>query len=458
MPSSHATPSAILSAAQKLRATMKGNVLLADDDGYAQVRAIWNGAVEHRPAIIASCKSSDDVRAGLRVAQEYGIHLSVLGGGHDWAGRGLRHGGLVLDLSPMRHVAIDPAARVATVAGGATAADVMTAAAPYGLAGVTANVGAVGMAGFALAGGYGPLTTRYGLAIDNLLGIEIVLPDGSIVLADESSNDDLFWALRGGGGNFGVVTSMRFRLHPVTELLAGIILFPWSEASSALKNYNDILASAPDELSLLCGCVPGPDGTPLLFVGPVWSGDIQHGEEAIKAVEAIGTPVHTQVGPMSYSAILGMYDAQVVKGNHYAVETRWLPELGPDAISALISAGSKRTSALSFMALHHFHGAGLNVAPDATAFNLRERHFMVEIVAAWVPGTDEESAAHRKWVSDASALLAPHALPGQYPNFLLQDSHKEARFAYGNNSDRLCRIKRKYDPQNIFSSATPMPR
>lgn len=203
-----------LAAAQELRESMQGAVVVHGEEAYDAVRHIWNGAVDHRPAVFALCERVEDVQKAVRVARAYNIPLSVRGGGHDWAGRALRHQGLVIDLSRMRHVEVDAGAKVATVAGGATAADVTGAAGSYGLAAVTPNVGAVGMAGFLLAGGYGPLTSRFGLGIDNLLGAELVLADGRRVWADTSQNDELFWAIRGGGGNFGVVTSMRLRLHP----------------------------------------------------------------------------------------------------------------------------------------------------------------------------------------------------------------------------------------------------
>jgi FAD/FMN-containing dehydrogenase len=226
-------------AARDLREAMQGTVALSGDSAYARSIAIWNGAVTRQPALIAMCESATNVQAALRVARANDFSVSIRGGGHDWAGRSLCDGGLVIDLSAMRGVTVDVNAKVATAAGGATATDVGAAVSPYGLAAVTGNVGAVGMAGFLLAGGYGPLTTRFGLGLDNLVGAEIVLADGRLLTADASQNTDLFWALGGGGGNFGVVTSMRLCVHPVGELLAGFILFPWSEAQPVLRGLGD---------------------------------------------------------------------------------------------------------------------------------------------------------------------------------------------------------------------------
>jgi FAD binding domain/Berberine and berberine like len=447
----------VSTAASELRALMQGEVLLPGDDDYLNARQIWNGAVEHRPAMFAQCKTVKDVQTAVRAARTHGLPLSVRGGGHDWAGRALCHEGLVIDLSMMREVTVDATVNVATMAGGATAADVSAAISRHGLAAVTGNVGAVGMAGLLLGGGYGPLTTRFGLALDNLLGAEVVLADGRLVIADTSQNSDLFWALRGGGGNFGVVTSMRIRVHPVGKLLAGMILFPWSDAESVLRGYAEIMSSAPDELSVLAGLLPGPDGGPVVFIGPIWSGEPGQGREFMARLMSIGKPIISEIGPMSYAELMGLYDAQVVNGRHYALQTRWLADLIPEVISAVVRGGTARTSPLSFIVLLHFHGAGTRVAPDATAFGLRRKHFLMEIVAAWDPTSNENGAIHRQWLSDVSSHLAPLALRGGYPNFLTEDDSEQLGSAYGNNASRLRDLKRRYDPDNVFSSTIPLP-
>jgi hypothetical protein len=321
---------------------------------------------------------------------------------------------------------------------------------------VTGNVGAVGMAGFLLAGGYGPLTTRFGLAIDNLLGAEVVLADGRRVWADESKNRDLFWALRGGGGNFGIVTSIRIRLHPVSQILAGFIMFPWTEADTVLRGHAEIMSSAPDELSVLAGELTGPDGNPVLFLAPIWTGKRAKGEKYVARMESLGKPILSQVAPMSLAELHGLYDSKVVNGRHYDLRTRWLADLTPDLISAITAAGSSRTSQYSIIALHHFHGVGTQVAPDATAFCMRRDHFLIEIIAAWQPGSLVEAELHRQWMSDLSRALAPHALPGGYAGFLTSDSHDQIAHAYRRNALRLRDVKRKFDPDNIFSSAIPL--
>ena len=328
---------------------------------------------------------------------------------------------------------------------------------PYGLAAVTANVGGVGMAGFLTAGGYGGLTTRFGLAIDNLLEAHLVLADGRVVWTNATHNEDLFWAIRGGGGNFGVVTSMRIRLYPVREFLAGLILFPWSEAHNVLRRYAEMMFSPPDELSMHAGQLPTPDGSKVLFVTPLWTGEAAQGKKHISRIERLGAALSTQIAPMNFSELLNLYNSRIGDGRHYALRTLWLDDLTPDVISAAVAAGAVRTSPHSFMVFQHFHGPGTRVAPDATAFGLRRTHFMMEIGAAWEPGAEAEGTPHRQWASDLSSSLAPLSLPGGYANFLTPDDHDQIDAAYGNNARRLRELKRKFDPDNVFSSAIPLP-
>jgi FAD/FMN-containing dehydrogenase len=431
-----------------------GSVFLPGEADYARASRIWNGAVEHKPAVVVRCRTADEVRLAVRAARLRNFPLSVRGGGHDWVGRSLRHEGMVLDLSAMRRVVVDAKTRVATVAGGATATDVAGAARPYGLAAVTGNCGGVGMSGLTLGGGYGPLTPRFGLALDNLLAAEVALEDGSLVKADPDNNADLFWALRGGGGNFGVVTSMLVRLHDLREVLAGLILFPWSEARTVLRGYARFMSDAPDDLSVLAGLLPTPNGKPAVLLSPCWTGETADGERVMRDLKALGNPFHARVQSMTYAELLSLYDAHVVNGWHYAVETRWLGDLVPDAIEALVAAGEQRTSPLSMVAIHHFHGAGTRVPPTATAFGLRRPHFMLEVVAAWEGG---DGNIHRDWARELSTSLAPFALPGGYANLLAPDAHEQIAAAYGDNAERLKSVKQRFDPAGVFTSATPLP-
>jgi FAD/FMN-containing dehydrogenase len=448
----------ISTCAAELRAVMPDRVALPGDELYDAGCRVWNGAVHHRPKLIAFCERQEDVQAAVGAARRHGLPLSVRGGGHDWAGRALRDEGLVIDLTRMRDVAVDPRARAATVAGGALAKDVAAAAGAHGLVAALGNCGTVGMAGLTLGGGYGPLSGTCGLAADNLLGAEIVLADGRRVTTGPDEEPDLFWALRGGGGNFGVVTSLRVRLHPGQTLLAGSIIYPWNEANLVLRRYTALAATTPDELGLSVGLMTGPNGDQVVMIVPLWNGDPHRGERVMADVQALGTPLSAQVGPATYSDMLAQYDAWVegVDGSHWDVRTRWLPALTANTADAIIAAKTHAVSPLCSVFWHHFHGAATRMAPDGTAFGMRREHIMVEILAGWKPDGDD-GAAHRRWARDLWESLAPSALPGGYANMLRPDNREQVAEAYGNNAARLRALKRRLDPDSVFTSAIPLP-
>ncbi|MET1026818.1 MAG: FAD-binding oxidoreductase [Dongiaceae bacterium] len=426
-------------------------------EGYAQATRIWNGAVEHRPGLVVHCLTVDDIQLSLAAAQAQGIQVSVRGGGHDWVGRALRPGGLVIDLSGMRRVAVDVDAHEARIDGGVTGSDVAAATADCGLVALTANIGAVGMAGLLLGGGYGPLTTRFGLTTDSLIAADVVLADGRLVTTDASHEPDLFWALRGGGGNFGVVASMRIRLYEVEELLAGVIMFPWSDAQSVMRGYGDLMSSLPDELAINLAMSVGPAGEPVIALAPVWSGERQEGEALIANLQNLGKPILTKIGPTPLGEMLSQNDARFVSGRHYATHTCWLRDLTPQAVSTLIAGFEARTSPLTTIVTHHFRGPGTDVPTDATAFGMRVEHFTVLVYCAWEPSPSIDPAVHRRWAADLPVRLAPWALPGAYANLLAPGAHAQIGAAYGANAPRLNKLKRKYDPNNVFSSAIPLP-
>jgi FAD/FMN-containing dehydrogenase len=446
------------SCAEELRACISGRVTLPGDEFYDEGCRVWNGAVSRRPAIIALCKRPEDVQAAVRAAQRHGLPLSVRGGGHDWAGRALRDDGLVIDLTGMRDVAVDPRARVATVGGGARAKDVAAAAGAQGLVAALGNCGTVGIAGLTLGGGYGPLSGACGLAADNLLGAEIVLADGRRATTGPDAEPDLYWALRGGGGNFGVVTSLKVRLHPVRDMLAGSIVYNWNEAEQVLRRYAAFAATAPDELGVSVGVMPGPDGEPAIMVFPLWNGERRQGERVMEDVRAFGAPLSAQIGPATYGDLLAQFDAWVeaADGCHWEIRTRSLPAITEGVAEAIIAAKARAATPLCTVFWHHFHGAATRMAPDSAAFGQRREHFMVEIVAGWKPDGDD-GAAHRRWAQDLSQSLAPFALPGGYANLLGPDNREQAARAYGGNAARLRALKRRFDPDGVFASAIPLP-
>ncbi len=310
------------------------------------------------------------------------------------------------------------------------------------------------MAGLTLGGGYGPLTPRCGLALDNLLGAEVVLADGRRIMADPLEHPDLFWALRGGGGNFGVVTAMRVRLHSISDVIAGLIVYPWSDAASVLRGYADMAVSFPDELTVLLGVLSGPDGRPVLFLAPTWSGSQSQGELVIAKLEGLGTPLQAHIDVMTCGDAVGRFDAHSVSGRHCALETRWLPALTPHVISALIAAGETITSPYSAIVLQHFRGAPTRIPSGVTAFAMRREHFLLEVVAMWEAGPADDS--HRQWVHAVGEAFGRSALPGGYPNLLGPDEHDRIAVAYGSNLIRLRDVKRRFDPDFVFTSAIPL--
>ena len=438
-------------AVRALRPHFGERLLLTGDSGFASARRVWNAAVTRQPAAMARCRDSADVSLAVRAARDNGVPLSVRAGGHDWAGRALCDAGLVVDLTPMRGVTVDAAARTATVQGGATAADLLGATAPHGLAAATGVVGSVGMAGLTTVGGYGPLTGHCGLALDNLLDADVVLADGSTVTAGPDGDSELWWALRGGGGNFGVVTRLRYRLHDVPAVLTGMLMFPPPEAGRILAGYAEIVAEAPDDLTVLTGFLPGPQGRPVPFLCPFWCGaDLVEGERAVARLRSLGNPVVDHIAAMPLAAALGLFDANIVDGNHYLLRSRWIPDMSPAAADALAAGAAGSSSPFSTLFVNMFHGAAARVDPAATAFANRVPHHVVEVIAVWPPG--DSADRHRDWADSMARALDPVALPGGYPNVLGPGDDERARASYGGNLARLLAAKRRYDPAGVFSA------
>ncbi|BCL33180.1 FAD-binding oxidoreductase [Streptomyces aurantiacus] len=432
-----------------------GRVVTAGPDHDAG-RHVWNGAVSSRPGVIVRCADPDDARNAVLAARESGVPLSVRGGGHDWAGRALNDGGLTIDLAGLRRVTVDPVAQVAEVSGGATAADLARAVEPFGLTAVTGTAGSVGMAGLTLGGGYGPLSGRFGLALDNLVSADLVLADGSVVTVDDEREPDLFWALRGGGGNFGLVTALRVRLHRVPTLLSGIVMYSWDQAATVLAGLADAVPETPDELTVQFGVLRGPGGDPVVFVAPTWSGDdAAAGERALARLGSFGTPLVSQLAPTTMPEKLAVIDAQFPFGRHAEIRPRSVPALTTGVRDVLHLAGSSLTSPHSAVSVHCLHGAAARVPVTETAFGNRDPHLMIEIIALWEPD-DVQAKGHRAWADDLTSALEPEALPGGYPNLLGPDEAARAAHAYGPNTERLLAVKRRFDPDHVFR-AIPLP-
>src|SRR5262245_27278636 len=426
------------------------------NDRDARATAIWAKS-DHTPRAIAHCQSAADVQAAIRAARNCDLPLSVRGGGHDWAGRALCDG-LVIDLSGMNRVELYPEISTARAAGGTRASGFLEAIEPFGKAAVTGACGPVGMAGLALGGGYGPLIGRYGLALDNLLAIEVVLSDGRMVNAHKGDEQELFWALRGGGGNFGVVTNMHFQVHYLPSVRSGMLVYPFAEARTVLEGCADIAASAPDDLTVQLGFVNGADGEPVVLVVPTWCGPAEEGEGRVVPFLTLGTLLAGAAQTMSYKASLAAFDHYIVNGQRTFMQTCWLPALDGGSITPFIEAMKRAISPGCALFTHEFKGQASRVPTDATAFRLRCDHVLVEILATIDERADEqEERRHREWTRDALRAFDAVALPGGYPNLLARSDVDRAAHSFGANADRLIRAKRHYDPDNVFRSTIPLP-
>jgi hypothetical protein len=380
-----------------------------------------NGTEDNWLAVIARCKTRLDVQSALRTARAHGLSVVVRGGEHEAAGSAVTPGELVVDLSAMQKVEVNPDTRVAIVAGGATVRDVAIAAAVQGLVPVSGICSSDRMAGVNLDDGYGPLLGRYGRAADNVLEAEIALKGGQHVLVNAARNRDLFRALCAGGMDLGVVTSLHVRLRALPSLLAGMIFYPWSDAELVLHGYSVLAALAPDYLTVSAGIVSAADGNPLLFIAPTWCGELEEGEHVLAALQAFGNPLGAIVGPMSYPGLLAMHDRYIATGPRRCKRRRHLPALTDRAISAIIAAANARTSPLSAIVLHYCRGAAMRAHVEVGAYGIQEGHFLIEAIAAWDPTADGNDAGHKLWAQNLLDALAPAVPAGDYTSLLGRD-------------------------------------
>jgi FAD/FMN-containing dehydrogenase len=426
-------------------------ILRPEDSGYDAARAIHNGLIDRRPAMIVRCRSADDVVAALALARDEGLDVSVRGGGHNVAGRAVSDGGVMIDLSEMRAIAVDPDRNTLTAGGGATWAELNDAAAAHGLAVTGGAISSTGIGGLTLGGGLGWLMAKYGLAADNVLSAELVTANGEVLGVDDESHPDLMWALRGGGGNFGVATTFTYRVHPLSMITGGLIAHPVDAAPELLRFYRDASARASDDLTVFAGLVPAPDGSGHKLAAFVicHTGTPEAAEQELAPYKAFGSPLVTEVGPMPYPVINTMLDAGFPKGSlHY-----WLSSFTNGLTDALIDTAVERyasvPSPMTPMLFEHFHGAVTRVEPTATAVPHREAGWNLLIPSVWTDPAD--TAANIAWAKDTHAALKPELSERRWLNYLGDDQGEDAiRGAYGPNYDRLRELKRRYDPENVF--------
>jgi FAD/FMN-containing dehydrogenase len=441
-------------------ATRTTELLAPGDEGYDEARKVWNGAIDRCPALIARCGHTADVAAALRLARERDLPVAVRGGGHGVAGLAVCDDGLVVDLSPMRAIAVDPARRVARAHAGVLWGELDGATQEHGLATVGGIVTHTGIAGLTLGGGIGWLMRRHGATADNLLSAEVVTADGEVVRAAEDENAELLWGLRGGGGNFGVVTSFEYRLHEVgPTVLAGPIYWALEDAPEVLRFYRDYIARAPDELTTIVSLRHAPPspllppelhGRPAVAVAACFAGSPERGEEALAPLRHFGLPLVDALAPRPYVELQQLYDAGLPHGWHYYWKSWELPPLSDDAIDALVEQAANVTNERSYIIVFHLGGALARVGEQDTAYPQRDAAHNVNINAVWLPG-DPEPERHVAWARDAFAALEPFATGRAYVNFLADEGQERVRAAYGEEKyRRLVALKRAYDPGNVF--------
>ncbi|HZP22499.1 MAG TPA: FAD-binding oxidoreductase [Terriglobales bacterium] len=407
--------------------------------------------IDRRPALIVRCADADDVVRAITFARRQGLQVSVRGGGHSTPGFAVCDGGLMIDLSQMCGIVVDPTRRTARAEPGLTLKDLIAATQVHGLATTTGVVSETGIAGLTLGGGIGWLEGRFGLACDNVLSFEIVTADGQVRRSSAIENPDLYWALRGGGGNFGVVTQFEYQLHPLGKVLAGMVIHPMARAKELLRFYRDFTASAPDELTVYAALLTSPDGHPAVAMIACYSGSLDAGERIVAPLRQFGLPLVDTIGPMDYLDVIQLLDAANPPGHHYYEKGCSVPHLTDDAIDAIVAAGAAPSSPYSLVLIQHLHGAAGRVAPDATAFALRGEYYLPLFIAHW---TDGPADRHIAWSCEAWAALRPFASGGTYVNFMAADEAARVRPAYGENYKRLVEMKNIYDPTNVFRAGS----
>jgi FAD/FMN-containing dehydrogenase len=443
-----------------LRATIGGTVSLPDEAGYGEAVNIWNGAIARRPGVVASCTTSSDVAAALAFAQREGLEVSVRGGGHNYAGFALTDGGLMIDLTPMKAVNVDPAVRRARCGGGTTWGELDAATQAHGLAVPGGFISRTGVAGLTLGGGLGWLTRRAGLSSDNLVGAEVVTADGRVLHASEADNADLFWALRGGGGNFGVVSEFEFALHPVGPVVhLGLFLFSPRDGGSLFRFARDYVEGLPDECGVfLAGLSAPPEPfvpaelhfSPAFALAVVGLGDEDAHARLIAPIKEALTPIVEMVTPIPYVGLQQMFDASAPWGVHSYEKAVYLEELTDGAIDTILKHQAQKMSPLSFVPIFVLGGAYRRADGDATAFGgSRNIRYVINLSASTPSPADYE--AERSWVRDYWSALVEHAVGiGSYVNFMTEYDEDRVRSSYGPKYDRLQRIKAAYDPDNVF--------
>jgi FAD/FMN-containing dehydrogenase len=436
------------SVREELGSGVRGEVVWPGDRGYDTARGVFNGMVDRRPLAVIRPVDASDVVRGITLARRHDLPLSVRGGGHGVAGNAVRDGAVMLDLSAMKALRVDPATRRVRAGPGLTLGEFDRATQAFGLATTLGVVSMTGIAGLTLGGGLGWLNGRYGLACDNLTSAEVATADGRLLRASAQENEDLFWSIRGGGGNFGVVTSFEYQLHPVDLVLAGGLSYPLDLAPSVLRYYDDFVKAAPDELSTAASLGLTPAGEPTVSIAVCYCGPIDEGEQVLRPLRTFQSPVDDGIQPMPYTVLQSTRDEGFPSGRLHYWKSGWLREVTDGAVETLMRFLPQMPSSASSVGLQQLHGAASRVAPSATAFPHRAEQYDFLILSQWSDAT--ESDRNLQWTRALSAAMQPHLEESVYVNNLGDEGPGRVQAAYGENYPRLAAMKRTYDPDNLF--------
>jgi FAD/FMN-containing dehydrogenase len=434
---------------EMFRADLRGRLLTATDADYDAARRLWNAMIDKRPALIAQCEGAADVGKAVRFAAAHGLLVSVRGGGHNVAGTAVCHGGLMIDLSRMRGIRVDPVARTALAQPGLLWQDFDHETQAYGLATTGGVVGETGIAGLTLGGGVGWLVRKHGLSCDNLLAADVVTADGELRHASPDTNPELFWALRGGGGNFGVATTFLYRLHAVPAIFGGLVIHPRTAARDVIRFHRDFVTAAPEELTSYVGLITAPDGNPVVALASCYCGDLQEGERVLQPLRQFGTPLVNGMQAMPYTGMQGLFGPAFPWNNRNYWKSSYLRTFPDAAVDTVVEYANYSQSARSAVVIEYYGGAVSRVAADATAFAHREANFNVLILGQWQDAA--EDALHVQWARDCWQAMAPWASSAAYMSALSEGEDPQAvRAAYGSNYARLAALKAQLDPKNLF--------
>ncbi len=446
------TSSSLAEQLEALEPTFSGKLLSPNDEGYEEARKLHNGLIDKRPAVIARCTGVADVVDAVNLGRRCDLEIAIRGGGHNVAGRATVDDGLMIDLSPMKGIYVDPGKRTVIAQGGVTWEELNRETQVHGLATPGGTIATTGIAGLTLGGGIGWLIGKFGLALDSLLSVELVDAEGRVLRASASEHPDVFWALRGGGGNFGVATSLEYQLHPVgPEITGGLIAHPFENAGDVLRFFRDTTQSLPDDLSMLAGLLYAPDGSgaKIVGIGACHIGSIQEGEAAIQPIKAFGTPVMDVMGPVSYCQLNTMMDGLFPKGALNYWKSSFVSDLSDAAIDTIIEQFQKVPSPMSKLFLENLQGAVTRIPVGDTAFPHRRQGYNLLVISQWQDPSDTERCI--AWARETHDAMQPFLSPGRYVNYLGDDEGSgPVADAYGANFERLRKIKTEYDPTNLF--------